>query len=58
MNERKWRDIGYHFCIHCNGEIANGRPIEQSGAHTRGMHKNSVGVALVGGALDAQMMSS
>ena len=49
VNERKWRDIGYHYCIHRNGDIAQGRPIAQSGAHTRGMNRNSVGVALVGG---------
>ena len=49
MNKRKWRDIGYHYCIHRNSDIAKGRPSEQSGAHTRGMNKNSVGIALVGG---------
>ena len=49
MNERKWRDIGYHYCIHRNRDVAKGRPIEQSGAHTRGMNKNSVGIALAGG---------
>ena len=49
VNERKWRDIGYHYCIHRNGDIAKGRPMEQTEAHTRGMNKNSVGVALVGG---------
>ena len=40
VNERKWQDIGYHYCIHRNGDIAKGRPIEQSGAHRRGMNKN------------------
>ena len=49
VNERKWRDIGYYYCIHCDGEIAAGRPIEQSGAHTRLLNRNSAGVALVGG---------
>ena len=48
MNERKWRAIGYHYCIHRDGKIAAGRPIEQSGAQTRGFNRNSVGVALVG----------
>ena len=49
VNEKNWRDIGYHYCIHRNGDIAKGRPIEQSGARTRGLNRNSVGVALVGG---------
>ena len=49
VNKREWRDIGYHDCIHRNGDIAKGRPIEQSGAHTRGMNKNSIGVVPVGG---------
>ena len=34
--KRGWRDIGYHFVISLDGEIEEGRPIEQSGAHTKG----------------------
>ena len=49
MNERKWQDIGYHYCIHRDGEIAAGGPIEQSGAQSRSFNRNSVGVALIGG---------
>ena len=49
VNERKWSDIGYHYCIHRDGVVAEGRPIRRSGAHTRGANKHSVGVALVGG---------
>lgn len=47
--ERGWRDIGYHFIVHRNGQIAAGRPITSSGAHTRGRNKSSIGIALVGG---------
>jgi len=47
--ERGWSDIGYHFVIHRNGQIAAGRPITRSGAHTRGRNKSTIGIALVGG---------
>ena len=47
--ERGWSDIGYHFVCHRNGDVAEGRPIERTGAHTRGANKGSVGIALVGG---------
>ena len=49
VQERKWSDIGYHFCMHKDGSTAKCRPIRRSGAHTRGANKHSVGVALVGG---------
>lgn len=47
--ERGWSDIGYHFIVHRNGQIAAGRPITRTGAHTRGRNKGSIGIALVGG---------
>lgn len=47
--ERGWSDIGYHFVISRKGEIADGRPVERSGAHTRGFNKGSIGVAICGG---------
>lgn len=47
--ERGWSDIGYHFICHRNGDVVEGRPIERTGAHTRGANKGSVGIALVGG---------
>lgn len=46
---RGWRDIGYHFVIYRNGEIAEGRPIEQSGAHTKGENYCSIGICYIGG---------
>ena len=49
VTERSWSDIGYHVVIHRSGEIAAGRPVTRSGAHTRGRNKHSLGVALVGG---------
>jgi len=46
---RGWRDIGYHFLIQRNGEVEEGRPIEQTGAHTKGENFDSIGIAYVGG---------
>lgn len=46
---RGWRDIGYHFVIDLNGELHEGRPIEQTGAHTKGQNFDSIGIAYVGG---------
>ena len=44
-----WSDIGYHFCISRKGEIAEGRPVEATGAHAKGYNSRSIGVSLVGG---------
>ena len=44
-----WSDIGYHYVVYLDGSIHTGRPIEVSGAHTKGLNKNSIGVVYVGG---------
>lgn len=44
-----WRDIGYHYLIDRDGTVAVGRPVTQTGAHTRGHNKGTIGVALFGG---------
>lgn len=44
-----WSDIGYHFVIHLDGEIKEGRPLTRSGAHTKGYNATSIGVCYVGG---------
>ena len=44
-----WSDIGYHYLIDRDGTIAEGRPVETAGAHTRGHNSNSVGISLFGG---------
>lgn len=49
VDERGWRDIGYHFVITLDGVIEEGRPIEQTGAHTKGHNFDSIGIAYVGG---------
>ena len=50
MAQRKgWRGIGYHKVILRDGTIEDGRPLDQQGAHVRGMNNKSVGIALAGG---------
>lgn len=49
VEERGWKDIGYHFFIDLKGEVHECRPIEQTGAHTRGHNFDSIGIAYAGG---------
>ena len=46
---RGWSDIGYHYIVQLDGTINEGRPLERSGAHTKGRNRNSIGIAYVGG---------
>ena len=54
VQERGFRDIGYHFVIRqgCHGidrgTIEIGRPIEQIGAHCQGWNNFSIGIVLCG----------
>jgi N-acetylmuramoyl-L-alanine amidase len=47
--QRGWLKIGYHFVIRRNGEIENGRTLNEVGAHVEGYNEESVAVCLVGG---------
>lgn len=47
--KRGWSGIGYHFFIKREGQIQLGRPLEKSGAHTKGLNKNSIGICYAGG---------
>ena len=49
VNERKWRDIGYHKVIKRHGDVEDGRDIRDSGAHSAGYNSKSVGLCMVGG---------
>ena len=49
MKDNGWSDIGYHFLIDRDGKVVEGRPLERSGAHTKGHNKSSIGIALFGG---------
>lgn len=46
---RNWRDVGYHFLIDRSGVRVTGRPLEATGAHTKGHNSHSIGICLVGG---------
>lgn len=46
---RGWSDIGYHYVIYLDGSVHIGRPINRSGAHTKGHNADSIGVCYVGG---------
>jgi hypothetical protein len=49
VEDRGWKDIGYHFLIDRNGKVATGRPLERVGAHVIGHNQGTIGVALFGG---------
>lgn len=44
-----WDGCGYHYVIHLDGTIHNGRPIEKVGAHCLGHNANSIGICYIGG---------
>ncbi|ETX26497.1 N-acetylmuramoyl-L-alanine amidase [Roseivivax isoporae] len=45
----KWSDIGYHYLIDRDGTLAEGRPLERTGAHVAGHNTGTIGIALFGG---------
>ena len=45
-----WKDIGYHYVVHLDGSIHQGRKEEAVGAHCRGHNHDSIGVCYIGGA--------
>lgn len=47
--EKGWRGIGYHKVILRDGTVEDGRPLNQQGAHVRGLNASSVGVVMAGG---------
>lgn len=56
VDERGWKDIGYHFVIRRTGTIELGRDLdkdgdvyEEIGAHVAGWNSRSIGICLVGG---------
>ena len=61
VKERGWDDIGYHYVItngvqasmypyvlEDDGVIQEGRPVEISGAHVKGLNSHSIGICLIG----------
>lgn len=49
---RGFATIGYHYLVGTDGTVAEGRPLEQPGAHCRGYNARSIGIAYAGGTLD------
>lgn len=49
VDGRGWSDIGYHYLVYLDGSVVKGRPVKRSGAHVKGLNKNSIGIAYVGG---------
>ena len=48
VEENKWNDIGYHFCISKTNGIQFCRPLDLEGAHCKGQNSNSIGIVLTG----------
>ena len=46
---RGFAGIGYHYVIHLDGKVEEGRDVDRAGAHTAGYNAYSVGVSYVGG---------
>ncbi len=49
VQDRGWKNIGYHYLIDRDGTVAEGRPVEQVGAHVQGKNTGTIGIALFGG---------
>ena len=47
--QRGFNDIGYHYVVHIDGKISNGRPLSKQGAHCSGQNRGSIGICYVGG---------
>ncbi len=47
--KRGFNDIGYHYLIHIDGTIEEGRPLNKQGAHCSKENKGSIGLCYVGG---------
>jgi len=47
--KRGFLDIGYHYVIYLDGTVAEGRPVNQAGAHVTGQNAHSIGICYVGG---------
>lgn len=46
---RGFNDIGYHYLVHLDGTIEEGRSINKIGAHCSGQNRGSIGICYVGG---------
>ncbi len=49
VQQRGWRDIGYHWVIDRDGAVAPGRKEIEIGAHVEGHNRGTIGICLLGG---------
>ena len=49
VEQRGWRDIGYHWVIDRDGAVAPGRTEIEIGAHVEGHNRGTLGICLLGG---------
>lgn len=49
VKDRGFADIGYHYLIHIDGTVEEGRPLDMIGAHCTGQNAHSIGVVYAGG---------
>lgn len=49
MQDRGWKDTGYHWLIDRDGAVMTGRPVDQVGAHVQGHNTGTIGISLFGG---------
>ena len=49
VQERGWRDIGYHRIVDRDGAVAPGRRETEIGAHVEGHNRGTIGICLLGG---------
>ncbi len=47
--DKGWSDCGYHYLVDRQGAVANGRPVERTGAHVKGHNTGTIGISLFGG---------
>ncbi|XP_070569474.1 peptidoglycan-recognition protein SC2-like [Ptychodera flava] len=48
MDENKWWDIGYTFCVGEDGRVYEGRGWNTQGAHSIGFNDKSIGLCIMG----------
>jgi N-acetylmuramoyl-L-alanine amidase len=49
VEQRGWRDIGYHWVIDRDGAVASGRAETDIGAHVEEHNRGTIGICLLGG---------
>lgn len=55
VEDRGWKDIGYHYMIDENGEVHRGREDKIIGAHCKGNNRFTLGVCVFGNYQNEQM---